>query len=487
MKETGKLTGERIYRIALDVFFVVLFCVYPLYSHFTYYGIIDTKYAFLRLVFYAGFPVLCVLRIFLDHRVQWKRLLPLMLWLIAVLLAWWQSVEPSAAWHGYPTWYLGVESQLIFIGISFVFDELRNWRLFDLGIVVLVVEAVLIILNRGGIYFMNMDRGLGPEYRNIFLGTLGNVDWIAGWYALYFPLLFYRSLHAKNHQVLWLAACAVVSVGAVCNGSDALVLCLFLTLLLMSIHAWKAERIRRYGYVAATVFLSIFVFGIDAVSLIPGTVLVKITRSPVLVVIGFLCLWLGWKGERYLSVPWRRWAFLIAVFLVAFVVLFVVVNLVYPSWGGENSVLRFNDAWGNHRGFLWRSSLKTWLGLWTHDPMHALFGVGPDQYYYLMNDLYVDEYALYFHNVPVTNAHCEIINTLVDYGLFGCGAYVYLLAASVMRGLRSGNAAGVMLAYCVVSVCIVNVFMFQQILSSPLEFAMIGCLLVMKTGNGKAQ
>ena len=336
MKETGKLTGERIYRIALDVFFVVLFCVYPLYSHFTYYGIIDTKYAFLRLVFYAGFPVLCVLRIFLDHRVQWKRLLPLMLWLIAVLLAWWQSVEPSAAWHGYPTWYLGMESQLMFIGIAFAFAEFRDWKLFNLGIVVLVVEAVLIILNRGGIYFLNMDRGLGPEYRNIFLGTLGNVDWIAGWYALYFPLLFYRSLHAENHQVLWLAACAVVSIAAVCNGSDALVLCLFLTLLFMSIHACRVGRLRYYGYLLGTVCLAMFLLGIAAASLVPGNVLVKITRSPVLAVIGIFGFWLGWKGHRHLTVPWKRWAFLIAVFLGVFVVLFIVVNLVYPSWIGEN-------------------------------------------------------------------------------------------------------------------------------------------------------
>lgn len=481
MKETVSGSSERIYRIVLDVFFVLLFCVYPLYSKLTYFGIIDTKYAFLRLIFYIGFPVLCVFRIFLDHHVRWKNLIPLILWGFAVLLAWAQSIEPSIRWSGYPAWYLGTESQLMFIGIAFLFTDFRDWKLFDLALIVFVVEAVLIILNRFDIYFFDMNCNLGDQYAGLFLGTLGNIDWIAGWYALFLPMMFLRFMHARKFLVVWFAFCILVSIGAVCDGSDALVLCLFLVVLLLSIDALRTGCIGRYGYLAAGVFLGLFVFGFFSDDLALGDILQRIVHSPLLVAVGCFGLLLGWKGWAWMS--WKKWMLVIVTVLLAGVMGFIVLNVIHPSWLPMDSLLTFNNNWGNHRGFLWLATVRGWRYLLVNRPLKALFGVGPDQYYYLMNDLYLNGNAAYFHSVAVTNAHCEILNNLINYGIFGFAVYIYLLVSSMVRGFRSGNEGGVMLAYCVLSISIVNIFMFQEILSTPLEFALIGSLLVMKTAE----
>lgn len=99
--------------------------------------------------------------------------------------------------------------------------------------------------------------------------------------------------------------------------------------------------------------------------------------------------------------------------------------------GSFEKLLRFNEAWGTHRGFFWIKSFDIFK---SSDILRKLFGAGPDTYYYAFSP-YFDELTKYGDS-STTAAHNEYINYLITVGAAGLAAYLCAIGSAVTRAFK---------------------------------------------------
>nr|WP_304579171.1 hypothetical protein [uncultured Acetatifactor sp.] len=107
---------------------------------------------------------------------------------ICVLLSALRSEYGGLAWTGYEGWYMGAVSQLLFVGIYFFvsrqYDGAR-WPLY-LGEAALGLVTLFGLLHRLGIDPLRLLVHWNPgdwEYSHM-LSTLGNINWLCGYYSV---------------------------------------------------------------------------------------------------------------------------------------------------------------------------------------------------------------------------------------------------------------------------------------------------------------
>lgn len=115
---------------------------------------------------------------------------------------------------------------------------------------------------------------------------------------------------------------------------------------------------------------------------------------------------------------------------------------------------------------------------------NRLVGVGPDCFAAYAYQSYEGVWMLYeqFGNLLLTNAHNEWITLLVNTGLWGCisygAAFVTLIGRSFRQAVQNSGAEKTpLLLACGLSVLcytVHNMVSFQQIISTPLVFLVMG-------------
>ena len=117
--------------------------------------------------------------------------------------------------------------------------------------------------------------------------------------------------------------------------------------------------------------------------------------------------------------------------------------------GDFEKLLRFDDYWGTHRGFMWRVSFEEFARF---NPLHMLFGSGPDTAYYVLEP-HFEELLERFGDASTDCAHNEFINYLLTQGVLGLAAYLGVMATAIARAVKTAKRNPMALVFIAPVIC----------------------------------
>ncbi|MBQ8538853.1 MAG: O-antigen ligase family protein [Ruminococcus sp.] len=127
--------------------------------------------------------------------------------------------------------------------------------------------------------------------------------------------------------------------------------------------------------------------------------------------------------------------------------------------GALSQILRFDDRWGTHRGFMWINGIKDYLQF---DFAHIIFGSGCDTFYHVFEP-HFEELSIRFNNGSTNNIHSEYLNYLVTQGVAGLASYLAIIITCVYRALKTSknNELVLIFVFPVIAYCaqaVVNIY-----------------------------
>ncbi|MCI9338452.1 MAG: O-antigen ligase family protein [Lachnospiraceae bacterium] len=371
---------------------------------------------------------------------------------IITLLSAYLSDYGELAWAGYEGWFMGAVSQLLLVGTYFFvsrrYDGAR-WPLY-LGETALVFVTLFGLLHRLGIdplgllvYWNSGDW----EYSHM-LSTLGNINWLCGYYSVALAFLTVHFLRARR---IWLKVLLYVgTVGTFVllgiQGSQGGWLILMVCVVCCLVLGRRNPGVRRRLYaVLAGFFLCMPVMelgmklrGAKAAVVRDGNIFESVDWY-VWVIAGGVCLGAcalcgRWKLQK------RQARLMKAVFLGGGAVCMAAGLLVFAGRG-------IDDGFGSGRGFLWRIALESFKAA---DGKEKLLGAGPDCYAEAVfnrlgagSDVWKGEH---WETAVFTNAHNEFLSQLCNVGILGTISYLAIFLTGLYQcwqgGCRLGGSPG---------------------------------------------
>lgn len=295
-----------------------------------------------------------------------------------------------------------------------------------------------------------------PDTGELFLGTVGNINFYGALLCLCVPLAVgdylrgTRQVGGRYAVALWLCS------GLLCAGSDAAWLgCAVAGLVFCCTRKTTTRTLGRGAALCA---------GLTAIALITGFgANIWVTRAALRTVsawlarplVGIPLLVLFLLAAIFLSRCRSRpaAAFMkgtVAVLLLLIVVLFVVANV----WqGGPEALaaLRFGEHWASNRGYVWKLLWITYTQYMT--PLQKLIGMGGDAVKArLYHDMGSVQYMILINGEAFDSAHNEFLQHLICGGALGLLCWCGFCVAALRRGFRNHPALGAaLLAYIVQS------------------------------------
>lgn len=401
---------------------------------------------------------------------------------ICVLLSALRSEYGGLAWTGYEGWYMGAVSQLLFVGIYFFvsrqYDGAR-WPLY-LGEAALGLVTLFGLLHRLGIDPLRLLVHWNPgdwEYSHM-LSTLGNINWLCGYYsvALALPAAhFLLEPRPWARLLLYVEAVAAFVLLGVQGSQGGLLILAVCAAGCFVLGRRRAEVLTRLWALLAGFFLCmpLMELGMElrkerAAVVADGNVFWNVAWY-VWAIAGVVCLGaclLSAKrrhapGERRSAkgghapgergsakggqVPEERTSgkkghvrgsrgprrqgkkALIAAAAVCLAGCLAAALLILASRG-------IGDGFGSGRGFLWRIALE---GFAQGDMKDKLLGAGPDCYGVAVfgrlgtgSDVWKGEH---WEGAVFTNAHNEILSQLCNVGILGTVSYLAIFLTGLWR------------------------------------------------------
>ena len=401
---------------------------------------------------------------------------------ICVLLSALRSEYGGLAWTGYEGWYMGAVSQLLFVGIYFFvsrqYDGAR-WPLY-LGEAALGLVTLFGLLHRLGIDPLRLLVHWNPgdwEYSHM-LSTLGNINWLCGYYSVVLALPaahFLLEPRPWARLLLYVEAVAAFVLLGVQGSQGGLLILAVCAAGCFVLGRRRAEVLTRLWALLAGFFLCmpLMELGMElrkerAAVVADGNVFWNVAWY-VWAIAGVVCLGaclLSAKrrhapGERRSAkgghapgergsakggqVPEERTSgkkghvrgsrgprrqgkkALIAAAAVCLAGCLAAALLILASRG-------IGDGFGSGRGFLWRIALE---GFAQGDMKDKLLGAGPDCYGVAVfgrlgtgSDVWKGEH---WEGAVFTNAHNEVLSQLCNVGILGTVSYLAIFLTGLWR------------------------------------------------------
>lgn len=504
-----KKIGQNI----LSIYFIILTVIYPYYAPGGYLEIGENKYIFFRnvtLVWLAAMllVILCTVVRRPGLLTEYFHRMSVTDWFaygyfVAVMLSYLCSSYKEEALWGAQGWYMGTVMQMIFVLLYFYFSRYFVYRVKWVAVWLAASAGVFVlgILNRYSIYPVDMA-GQTP----VFISTLGNINWFCGYWSVTAPMgmALYWCSKGRWYRVAAGVYSFLAILAGIVQGSESAYLVFataFVILLLFSIHSvqyfyrWmQLCMMFAAGCQAARLLRYLPGFWLNYGSGLNGgspSMMERLTSGNgtlwalCIVFSGYvlLRLWIHRKDRdasgriRNLLEDGRGNKICAAVLILCGCVglcgLFKFGGLLYG--GEEVPIMLFREDWGNGRGAAWNCSIEAYRAL---DALHRIVGVGPDCF------------AAYVYEVPaaagrlveefgperLTNAHNEGLSMLMNVGALGCMCYAGFVGSALIRFCK-GARGQTFLYVCAVSLLaytVHNMVSFQQVLSTPYFFMLLG-------------
>ena len=416
------------------------------------------------------------------------------------LLSAYKVVEPKedGAWfyegslYGTQGWYMGLVTYLILVFMYFAVSRFFKYTNAIWIPIMIATSAIFLwgMLNRYGIFPIEMK--LSNES---FIASLGNINWFAGYVSVLAPIvvgLFYAAKSGKEKALLIVPL--ILSHGIVLlNNSDSIVFAYAVMYLFLFCYSLdNKDRMLRFTWLAFSFSATgMGFFFIDKA--LPGVKLGTsrfsdiftkgITAIMVFVACLALAVFMGLCEDGKINYPEKLGAKLRKIILILLAVgLVVYILLVFINTKtsgalpiiGSRGMFVFNKKWGSNRGATWISGALLYKDL---SFGRKLMGTGPDTFYFALKDnqtaFAVAESA--FGKSRLTNAHNEIITLLVNVGLLGTAAFLFMSFAAVKAFVKAAAKKPYIIAFALSVICYLanNVFSFQQVTNTPFFFLVI--------------
>lgn len=490
----------------LTAYFLVMMLLYPLYMKNGYREIGDDKYFFFRKVTLVTVLLLlcltaCILllkRKSLSITAFYKRLSGtdwfVYGYLFVLLLSYAGTPFREEAFLGAEGWYMGLLSQLLFVGIYFFFSRYFRWN--DKKLYAMLLGSGLVfllgILNRYSVYLFGLG---GSKKMAIYISTLGNINWFSGYWSVFLPIgaaWYWLGRSGWQRAAAGLYVVTGFIIGVLQGSSSAYLalagmflflfalsfrdnrrMCRFLELCILFLLSCQTARLLRYVPGLAINYES----GPGVV--LTDTGLTLYLGMAVVIFYLFFRVLTGRKGFQIAQWKKLRGAVFFLLFLAAAAfVMLLVVNTCKP--GGvfglsEVPFLVFQDTWANYRGATWTDGVLAWRSM---TPLQKLAGVGPDcfaAYLYSIPELAERAFSQ-FGSSRLTNAHNEWLTVLVNQGILGLFCYIGIFSAAFGRFLKKAEVRPDLYwcAAAVLTYTVHNMVSFQHVLNVPFIFMILG-------------
>lgn len=383
------------------------------------------------------------------------------------------------AWIGEREWYMGAVTICLMAGGFLMAADYSGQcvRILYLGEAASVIVALIGLLQKLGYDPLGLLKGyvVGDWEYTHMLSTLGNNNWLSGYYSVMFPLSLALFLHAveeerRGSSMLLGVSNTLVVILLLLQGSDGGVMVACVTLWICF---WSSRK-KNGLWEPLFVLLS----GVCTGMLLWGKAMQSLGTYDILLQDGIarkMAAWQGWLplavvcllfcGIHY-ALPEKKkralqtGALCGSLLLAAGVIIWYILRL-----QGSNFV-----EWGNRRGMLWQMA---WQGFYRGDLKQKLLGAGPDCFAGYLGEILPGGTTLfdqgYFAGSVFTNAHNEWLTTLINMGILGVVAYLAVFIATFRKYRDDSFAVLLLLTYGVYSL-----ISFQQVLNTPLFFLLLG-------------
>ena len=330
------------------------------------------------------------------------------------------------------------------------------------------VIALLTVLNFFYIDPLGMLDGYDEGTVADFGSTLGNKNIIAAFMCIFLPAAVMLFVVSKVKIVRCTAGVAIVFAytGLLCADSTSDILGLLVILPVTAIFCARSFLyLRRYLLALTILFASgklLYLFALLIGDHNKGFEFMQefliyhpATYVPIAVCgIAYLLLsYLGRNGEPHYPAKTVQTilAVLFSVGMITLIGLFVYFSFIDRDTdiGDFEKLLRFDDYWGTHRGFMWRVSFEEFAKF---DPLHMLFGSGPDTAYYVLEP-HFPELAERFGDGSTDCAHNEFINYLLTQGALGLAAYLGVMISAIVRAVKTAKSNPMVLVFICPVIC----------------------------------
>ena len=337
-------------------------------------------------------------------------------------------------------------------------------------------------------FYENLD--VYAETLKDFTSTIGNKNLMSSYICVSLPVFITLSVHSQKliYRALYLLASALGFMSLMSADSDSGILGMAVIAVILLI--WYSKRIahlKRYMLAITVMFASAkllrFIYfladdntkGIDQFQQIfvysnTGYILI-LTFAIITAVLYFIDFK---KPEIVFSnaVPTTLGVIALLGFIggIGIIIYYSCFNLnaELDTW---ERLLRYNDSWGTHRGFMWTRSL--WI-FNDASVFEKLFGVGPDMFYSAFSPYFAD--LMHYGDSSTNAAHNEYLNYLVTIGIAGLGAYLVAIGSSIRNAIKSAckNPLAIVCISAVICYSAQAIVNIAQPITTPLLFLFIG-------------
>jgi len=487
----------------IQIYLAVILGFFPLYYKQSYARMGDAKF---DLFFYT--TVVClgllalgaVVSLFQMKKIELPKLSALDKFMLAyagvVCVSFLLTPNKEATFMGAAGWKMGFLPQIMFVALYFFISRCLQFKKWIVSTLLVSSGLVFIIgiLHRFHIDPLNIYLHLTEEHIVEFLTTMGQATWYSGFLCVVFPIglyIFYSSYDKSNRK--WAGVySAIAFMALVTQNSDSAFFSLFAMLVLLFYISFDSkEMMLRFVEVLLVMLSSFKAMGIlqilfpkQAVDL--DTLSTKMSQgietTILLAAVAILYFFLK-KKKKDAKVLSRKvfWIFfgILSVGVVSLLI-FIILNTtgVLNSMFGfksTNNYLLFDSEWGNHRGFSWIFSAKSYGDM---SILHKIIGVGPDGFLAYHDGIKESAELLdqYWNGLNLTNAHNEYLTLLIDLGICGLVTFVGVLATGVQRFVKARKENDFLPAFalCIVAYAFHNFFCYQQVCATPFLFILIG-------------
>lgn len=374
-----------------------------------------------------------------------------------------------------------------YVGIYFVITRFLNYREYVFAALAVASSVVflLAVLNCFYIDPLGMFAHLNDEQTIIdFTSTIGNKNLMSSYICIMLPVLIALSVLTKNGnlRILYLVASGFGFMALMTSDSDSGILGLGIFGIIYFI--WfvrNIKRLKRYFLTITTMLvfgkllrLISFVMndnskGMDQFQEIFVYSNLSYILIAVCIVITVLLYVLDRKKPNLVlskAIP-ATLGIIFAVGIIGLISVMVYFSVVdtTTSLGSFERLIRFNDSWGTHRGYMWIRSMQH-FGSSTF--MEKMFGVGPDNFYYAFSPYFGG--LMKYGDGSTNAAHNEYINYLITIGVTGTAAYLTALGTVIARAVKSAkqNPMAVICVAAVICYAVQAIVNIAQPITTPL-------------------
>lgn len=385
----------------------------------------------------------------------------------------------STAWTGEREWYMGAVTICLMVGGFLLAANYSGQcsRILYLGEAASVTVALIGLLQKLGYDPLGLLKGyiVGDWEYTHMLTTLGNNNWLSGYYSVMFPLslaLFLQAVEEERRgsSILLGVSNTLVVILLFLQGSDGGVMVASVALWMCF---WSSRKKTKLW--EAMLFL---LTGVCVGMLLWGKGMQSLGTFDILLQDGIakrLAAWQGWIllaavcllfcGVHHVLPEKKKRMLRIGVLYGSLVLAAGTVIWYILKQQGSNFA-----EWGNSRGRLWQMA---WQGFCQGDLRQKLLGSGPDCFSGYLGQVLPGGTVLfdkgYFAGSIFTNAHNEWLTTLINMGVLGVLAYAAVFFTAFRK--YRGNFMTIMLIF---TYGLHSLISFQQVLNAPFLFLLLG-------------